>query len=83
MYLLVPEDKLEILNTINSTHTDRKIVPIKSNNNFYIVRDSLLTDCENPENTWYDWKDWLASLSPTDDIPAPRPPRPTPKPKNP
>jgi len=83
MYLLVNQDQYEALQAINSSHADRRIIPRKSNNGNLIVYSDLLSDCENPENTWYDWKEWLLSLQPTDDIPAPKPPRPTPKPKNP
>jgi hypothetical protein len=42
MYLLVREDKLEILKTINSTHTDRKITPKLSNNNNWIVSSEAM-----------------------------------------
>lgn len=82
MFLLVNNDQYIVLQTINDAHEDRKIRPVKSNNGNMIVYNDLLTDCENPENTWYDWKEWLLSLQPTDDIPAPKPPRPTPKSKN-
>jgi len=83
MYLLINNNQYIILQNINNSHTDRKIHAVKSNNNNWIVGDYLLTDCENIENTWYDWKEWLLSLQPTDDIPAPKPSRPAPKPKNP
>jgi hypothetical protein len=73
MYLLVTNDKLEILQSINNNHFDRKIVPIISNNNNLIIRDDLLKDCEQANNTWYAWKDWLLSLEITSDIPAIKP----------
>ena len=82
MFLLVNNDQYVVLQSINDAHEDRKIMPVKSNNNNWIVQDDLLTDCTTERTTWYDWKDWLVSLTPTDDIPAPRPPRPPPKPKN-
>jgi hypothetical protein len=80
MFLLVNNDQYVVLQSINDVHEDRKIMPVKSNNNNWIVQDDLLTDCTSEGTTWYDWKDWLASLSPTDDTPAPRPPRKTPTP---
>jgi hypothetical protein len=83
MFLLVNDSQYMSLQSINDAHEDRKIMPVKSNNNNWIVQDDLLTDCTSEGPTWYDWKDWLASLTPTDDIPAPKQPRPTPKPKNP
>lgn len=79
MYLLVNQDQYAILQTINLSHTDRRINPRKSNNGNLIVCSDLLTDCENPENTWYDWKEWLLSLQPTNDTPPPKPPRPSKK----
>lgn len=71
MWLLVTQEQYQTLQSINSNHTDRKIIPRRSINNNWIVNNDLLSDCENPGNTWYDWKDWLVSLSPTNDTPAP------------
>lgn len=71
MWLLVTEQQYQILQDINNSHTDRKIMPKLSNHNNWIVSNDLLSDCENAGDTWYDWKDWLVSLSPTNDIPAP------------
>lgn len=79
MYLLVNQDQYEVLQAINSLHADRRIIPRKSNNGNLIVYSDLLTDCENPGDTWYDWKEWLLSLQATDDIPPPKPPRPSKK----
>jgi hypothetical protein len=75
MYLLVNNDQYITLQSINSNHNDRQIIPKKSNNNNWIIDNDPSTDCENPGDTWYDWKDWLHSLEPTDDIPQPPPPK--------
>jgi len=77
MFLLVNNDQYGSLQSINDAHEDRKIMPVKSNNNNWIIQDDLLTDCDSEGNTWYDWKDWLNSLATTDEVPAPRPPRPS------
>jgi hypothetical protein len=80
MYLLITEEQLEILKVLNDDHRDRKIIPRRSINNNMIVNDDLLSDCNNPGDTWYDWKDWLLSLQPTDEALAPRSsPKPRPK----
>lgn len=80
MYLLITEEQLETLKILNDDHHDRKIIPRRSINNNMIINDDLLTDCNNPGDTWYDWKDWLLSLQPTNEALAPRPsPKPRPK----
>ena len=81
MYLLVNQDQYQSLQAINSSHADRRIIPRKSNNGNLIVYSDLLTDCENPGDTWYDWKEWLLSLQPIDDMPAPKPPKPSSRPR--
>lgn len=71
MWLLVTQEQYQTLQNINNFHADRKIIPKLSNNNNWIVSNDLLSDCENVGNTWYDWKDWLLSLSSTNDMLAP------------
>ena len=81
MWLLVTQEQYQTLQNINNSHTDRKIMPKLSNNNNWIVGNDLLSDCENPGNTWYNWKDWLFSLNPTSE--TPKPPQPPKKPQRP
>jgi hypothetical protein len=81
MYLLVNDEQKTVLDNINNLHSDRKIMAIKSNNNNWIVKDDLLVDCDEEHSTWHDWKDWLLSLEPTEDIPSSKP-KPQPKPRN-
>jgi hypothetical protein len=79
MFLLITNEQYSILQSINNNHDSKKISPIKSSNNNWIVNEDLLTDCNNPGDTWHDWKEWLLSLQTTDEIPAPKPPRPSSK----
>lgn len=81
MALLLTEQQFQDLQSINNAHNDRRIYARKSINGNWIVNEDLLTDCNNPGDTWYDWKDWLLSLQLTDETPAPKPPRPSPKPR--
>lgn len=76
MYLLVNSEKLIESQSLNSQSTTKKIKPVLSTNNNWIVNSDLLTDCENTTDIWYNWKDWLLSLTPTDEIPKPRPEKP-------
>lgn len=76
MYFLVTNEQYDILQIINSNHNTKKILPTKSVNNNWIIKNDLLNDCNNPENTWYDWKEWLLSLEPTDETPKIPPERP-------
>lgn len=69
MFLLITPQQYEILQIINASHASRKISPIKSSHNNWIINDDLLTDCDYPSSTWYDWKDWLRSLSETNETP--------------
>lgn len=69
MFLLITPEQYEILQIINANHNDKKISPIKSTQNNWIINSDILTDCENPSNTWYDWKEWLISLSTTEETP--------------
>ena len=69
MFLLVTQEQYEILQIINNNSTNKKISPILSINNNWIINKDLLTDCMEPINTWYPWKDWLLSLSETDEYP--------------
>lgn len=69
MFLLITQEQYETLQTINANHSDRKINAIKSEQGNWIINNDILTDCIDPLNTWYDWKDWLLSLSETAEKP--------------
>lgn len=73
MYLSIDNNQYIILQSINSSHSDRKIHAIKSTSDNWIIGDYLLSDCNNPDDTWYNWKDWLLSLPATNETPKPRP----------
>lgn len=68
-------DFITELETLNSAHTDRQIVPIKGTNNTLLVNANLLEDCDVGE-FWEDYGDWLRSLpttTETPDMPVPPP----------
>lgn len=72
-WLIVPD--LDVLAELNTHHTDRQIQAVQGAQGNWLVGADLLTDC-GPGQTWETYGEWLASLTPTDEQPAPQTPEP-------
>ena len=68
-WLIVPD--LDVLAELNTQHTDRQIQAVVGENGSWLVGADLLTDC-GPGQTWETYAEWLATLTPTDEQPAPQ-----------
>lgn len=64
-WLIVPEDKLDELNDLNSGYIDRKCVPVQTIDGVYITSSDKLAD-----DYWQAYHEWLESLEPFVGVPV-------------
>jgi hypothetical protein len=64
-WLIVTNDQLTALNTINDAHSDQKCTAVQTTDSIWVTSADKIGN-----NYWADWQDFLQSLTPFQGIPT-------------